>query len=369
MSTSPPDDPLARLPAPPPEAPLVVEPLPTQPAQSPVGSGSLVGQDVITALAADPEPPPYRRRIRRPLILFVLTCVTTFFAGCYHWMPLILGQDVDFYFQKSSVERSWIHAIGSYAINAVPNVFDAARHNWRDGLVFMSGVMCVLLMHEMGHFLMTVRHRIPASFPYFIPIPIMITGTMGAVISMDGSRANRKELFDIGLAGPLAGLVVTIPLVVIGIMTSKAVHVGPGHHFGDPLLVKLLIPWLRPMPPNFELTVNPIYMAGWVGMLITGLNMLPVSQLDGGHVAYAVLGRGARWLGRLIFVMATLFTAFNIITSGNFTWALMLVIVYLIGVDHPPTADDTARIGPLRWTLGLLSLLIPIFCFPPIPMY
>jgi membrane-associated protease RseP (regulator of RpoE activity) len=244
-------------------------------------------------------------------------------------------------------------------------VLEIVRQNWLDGLIFMACVMSVLLMHEMGHFLMTIRHRVPASYPYFIPMPVMITGTMGAVISMDGSRANRKELFDIGLAGPLAGLVLTIPMVIIGIMIANAGPVPRGaQHFGDPLLVQLLIPWLRNLPPGHELQVNPIYMAGWVGMLITGLNMLPVSQLDGGHVSYAVLGPFARWLGRGFIIAAVLY----IIWSGTINWVIMLVIVILIGVDHPPTADDTVKIGPLRWCLGLASLLIPIFCFTLVPL-
>jgi membrane-associated protease RseP (regulator of RpoE activity) len=130
----------------------------------------------------------------------------------------------------------------------------------------------------------------------------------------------------------------------------------------------LLIPWLLDLPPVHGLATNPIYMAGWVGMLITGLNMLPVSQLDGGHVAYAVLGRYARWVGRLLLLVAWSFVIYTYIRTDSATWALMLVIIAVIGIDHPPTADDTVRIGPLRWILGLVSLAIPIFCFTPVPL-
>src|SRR5205807_229880 len=147
---------------------------------------------------------------------------------------------------------------------------------WFDGLQYMLGVMGILLAHEMGHFLMALRHRVPASFPYFIPMPILLTGTMGAVIKMQGSRADRKQVFDIGLAGPLLGLVIAVPLLCVGIVNAGWAPMtnAPGVlHFGDPLLVTLLTPVLRPeLPENAELLMNPLLMAAWVGMLITGLN-------------------------------------------------------------------------------------------------
>jgi len=355
MSTSPPpDDPLpVELPVVPMPAPGV-GPLPPWPATVEAHKSTIVGQDVLVSLHDD-QLPPHRRRRWLPLCLFAATCVMTFMAGCYNWYPAFLGESIGL--------------AGPRGLRIEIPFWEIVRVNWHDGLTFMAGVMSVLLFHEMGHFLMTLRYRVPASYPYFIPLPVMITGTMGAVISMDGSKANRKELFDIGLAGPLAGLVLTIPLIVIGIQTATygPIHVGQ-RYYGDPLLVQLLIPWLRDLPPGHELNVNPIYMAGWVGMLITGLNMLPVSQLDGGHVAYAVLGRYARWLGRLLLVVAWAFVIYTFIQTRTLTWVLMLVIIVIIGIDHPPTADDSVRLGPLRWVLGLVSLLIPIFCFMPVPL-
>ena len=358
MSTSPPsDDPLPGDPAPLPATP-VMGPLPSPEANA-HGQASPVGQDVFGSLHDNRLPPQFRRRVWLPLILFVCTCVTTFLAGCFHWQPEFLWNSPGY-----RLDRNGYVMRDARGRPVVATPLDAVRDNWRDGLTFMSCVIGVLLFHEMGHFLMTVRHRIPASYPYFIPMPIMLTGTMGAVISMDGSRANRKELFDIGLAGPLAGLVLTIPLVIIGIQTAKVVPEGPGTQFGDPLFVTLLLPLLRQIPEGHVLHVNAIYMAGWVGMLITGLNMMPVSQLDGGHVSYAVLGPLARWVGRGLLVATVLF----IVWGRAWNWSLMLLIVILIGMDHPPTADDTVKIGPLRWTLGLVSLLIPIFCFTPVPL-
>jgi Zn-dependent protease len=294
------------------------------------------------------------RRLRRPIVLFVITCITTYCAGCYHWAPTILGMG---------------------------DVWTIVTTNWRDGLLFMGCVMGILLFHEMGHFLMTLRHRIPASFPFFIPFPMMITGTMGAVIAMDGKRADRKQLFDIGIAGPLAGLILIVPLVIYGLKTAEPVPMIPkGREFGDPLIVKMLIPLFHDMDQikqdfikktgeprweNFEFTfrVNAVYMAGWVGMLVTGLNMMPVSQLDGGHVIHALFGRRSKWIARGFLFMVIAF----MIWYQSTDWILMLILVLIIGPVHPPTADDTVDIGIGRRVLGVCSLAIPILCFPPVP--
>jgi len=219
----------------------------------------------------------------------------------------------------------------------------------------------------MGHFLMAVRYHIPASYPIFIPLPVTFMGTMGAVIAMDGARADRRQMFDIGIAGPLAGLVLAIPLLCVGIMNGKLEVPPPNAQvFGDPLLAELLIRWLRPEAAagsEIILGGNPFYMAGWVGMLITGLNMMPISQLDGGHVLYALFGRRARYLARgfLLAVIAWM------VLGENYQWSVMVVIVTLIGVDHPPTANDDMPLGKFRYGLGLASLAIPVLCFIPNP--
>ena len=141
----------------------------------------------------DLRSPRIRRRVVLPALLFVAACVTTFAAGVYGWQIAILDD----------------------------RFLELACANWRQGVEYMVAVMAILLAHEMGHFLMTVRDRVPASYPIFLPIPMMLTGTMGAVIGMDGRKADRKQLFDIGIAGPLAGLVLTVPLIWIGIRTAK----------------------------------------------------------------------------------------------------------------------------------------------------
>ncbi len=292
--------------------------------------------------------PPIRRRRLLPLVLFLATCFFTYAAGTYHWKPTIFGLQDD---GHGGEQWDWARTV------------QQLRANWQDGLVYMGCVMAILLAHEMGHFLMTVRYHVPASYPIFLPLPIMmLTGTMGAVIGMEGFRANRKQMFDIGLAGPLAGLVLTVPMVWIGIKIGNRIPAqNAAFLFGDPLLPKWIahlmgMNWSQNGWPH-----NPIYMAGWVGMFVTGLNMMPVSQLDGGHVIYALFLKRGHWIARAFLLSAMAF----VIVSGQYSWTLMVVIVTLIGVDHPPTANDQVPLGPVRIVLGTLSLALPILCFTP----
>lgn len=302
--------------------------------------------------------PVRRRRVVLPLVLFALTCASTFFAGATQNVSLdnAIG-DFDF--------------LGPYFL--LPLRIAILEH-WRDGVVYMACVLAILLTHEMGHFVMTIIYRVRSSLPYFIPMPLTPIGTMGAVILMDGSRADRKQIFDIGLAGPLAGLIVAVPVVWIGVQRLDLANVPPeGMRYGLPLVMQLLVEHLHPGALKAGAAVaqnqlNPFFMAGWVGLLVTGLNMMPVSQLDGGHVTYALFGRGAHWLARLfmlaVFVyMGAMFWLFN----SPPMWLLMAILVLVMGTDHPPTRDDSVRLGWLRIAIGVLSLLIPVFCFAPNP--
>lgn len=330
---------------------------------------------------------PRRRRVLLPILLFFATCFTTFSAGCYRWNAWetpVFGNPVQIEVQPgdSYTDLKGQQQIAKQRAVVWASWYDGLRYNCKTGVLYMVWVMAILLLHEMGHFLMTLRYKIPASFPFFIPVPFMVTGTMGAVIGMNPNRANRREVFDIGIAGPLAGLVLTIPLLLYGLSVAEPTPERPeARGFGDPLLVKLLIPLLHDLDEvrknyaeknndpsalkkSFTFVVNPIYMAAWVGMLVTGLNMLPVSQLDGGHVSYTLFGPYARWLARGFMLAAMLF----IVWTESYNWTLMLILVLLMGTDHPPTADDRVKLGPLRYGLGLVSLLIPVFCFTPFPL-
>ncbi len=314
------------------------------PADQPAVQAPAASSDQFGPLDDYLGPPPRRRLL--PLVLFLATCFFTYAAGTYHWQPTVFGLQSGEHGEYWNFAQTW-RQLGE---------------RWHDGLIYMSCVMAILLAHEMGHFLMTVRYRVPASYPIFLPLPIMLTGTMGAVIGMEGYRANRRQMFDIGLAGPLAGLVLTIPMVWIGIkMGDTVTSQNNPFAFADPLLAKWIAHWLGTnWSQNFG-PHNPVYMAGWVGMFVTGLNMMPVSQLDGGHVIYALFLKGAHWIARAFLLTAMAF----VVISGQYSWTLMVVIVTLIGVDHPPTSDDTVPLGPTRIILGTLSLALPILCFTP----
>ncbi len=276
------------------------------------------------------------RRWKLPLFLFVATCLSTFWAGA------------------AGINAAAI-------LEGLPAIARASL-NWQAGLVYMAAVLGILLAHEMGHFLVAARHRILTSYPLFIPMPLTPLGTMGAVIAMDGSQADRRQLFDIGIAGPLAGLVVAIPVVCVGVMQARAVEYSGPVTFHDPLLIQALVHWLRPEVGDLGLEMSPLLMAGWVGLLVTGLNMLPISQLDGGHITYAIFGNKAHLLARLLVLVAVSF----IVITGNYSWIIMLLLIAVIGIDHPPTRDDTVPLGRTRFALGLASLIIPVLCFPPL---
>jgi membrane-associated protease RseP (regulator of RpoE activity) len=278
-----------------------------------------------------------------PLLLFVATCLSTFWVGAANWRPQL--------------------------IESPTAMLSVVQDNWQVGLTYMGAVLAILLTHEMGHFIQTVRYRIPASYPLCIPVPFSLIGTMGAVISMDGTRANRKQIFDIGIAGPLAGLVVAAPILYIGVQKLD-LSVAPAPHdvqLYNPVIVRWMIEWMHPEWVDRASWVavsqlNPYFMAGWVGMLITGLNMLPVSQLDGGHTIYALFGRDAYKIARAFIIIAIAYVVLHLEQAA--IWTPMLILVILLGIHHPPTADDSVELDDFRWILGVASMAIPILCFP-----
>jgi Zn-dependent protease len=302
-----------------------------------------------------------RYRILLPVVLFLATCLSTFWTGASDWAPSThldrLDQALSDFWQNlpQGVGASFRHAVTEMNMN------------WPRGLGYMGGVLAILLTHELGHFVVARRYRIPATLPYFIPLPILPSGTMGAVISMEDSPVDRRQMFDLGLIGPLAGLLVAIPIAWVGVLRLPKIHLpGDGMQFHNPLLLQLMIEYLRPdysETTGFFLNqFNALLMAGWVGMFITGLNTLPISQLDGGHAAYALLDRSALTLGRTVLVLAILFVLY----TEQYGWVVMLVIIIFMGVDHPEIAEQRVQLNPLRRVLGWLALLIPILCLSPL---
>jgi len=274
-----------------------------------------------------------RRRWKLPLILFVATCLSTLLVGI----------------EMSGVEDGYLTLLLA-------------------GLSYSVPVMTILLCHEMGHFLQARRYGVYCSFPFFIPVPIPPFGTMGAVIAMEPRVGHRRALFDIGISGPLAGLVPTIIFLILGLQRSSvAAPTANSQLFGDPLLFKFLAHWvLGPIPHGYEIYTHPMAFAGWVGLFITSLNLFPIGQLDGGHVLYALLRRKAHKVAT-----AVLFTAlFLVIWKWEYlkNWTLMLILLFIMGPIHPPTADDDEPLGFFRYLLGWLTLAFIFIGFTPVPI-
>ena len=227
-------------------------------------------------------------------------------------------------------------------------------------------LMFTLLCHEFGHFIQARRYRVSASWPLFIPVPFPPLGTMGAVIGMRGHMGDRKALFDIGISGPLAGLVPALIFSYVGLTMSHLVKMPPNARgmLGEPLLFQWLCDLIfGPRAPGEDIFLHPLAYAGWVGIFITALNLIPIGQLDGGHVLYALLRGKAHFVAQLFLVGAII----GVILSGNWGWSLMLALLLYMGPNHPPTANDEEPLGTGRIVLGWVTLLFMIVGFTPQP--
>jgi membrane-associated protease RseP (regulator of RpoE activity) len=237
------------------------------------------------------------------------------------------------------------------------------------GVTYALPLLGTLLCHEFGHYLQARRYRVPATLPLFIPMPFGPIGTMGAVIAMRGHMGSRKALFDIGISGPLAGLVPALLCCVVGLSLSYVGEIPKGitpsgMQLGEPLLFKWLsYLYFGPLPDHQTVFLHPLGFAGWVGVFITALNLIPISQLDGGHVLYALLRTKAH-----IVAWAVLTAAFvGVILTDRYEWSLMLFLLIMMGPSHPPTANDNMPLGTPRIILGWLTLCFVIIGFTPTP--
>jgi len=234
------------------------------------------------------------------------------------------------------------------------------------GVPFALTLMSILLCHEMGHYIVGRRYNAPVSLPYFIPMPFFgLFGTMGAVIVQRAPFEDRRSLFDIGVAGPLAGLVVTLPLLVYGLATSKVGPIPPGSLMEGNSILYLAIKYLifgKVLPGNgLDVSLNAVAWAAWGGLLITSLNLLPVGQLDGGHILYALLGKRA-WPVATGVVLLLL--AMGFLWSGWFLWAILILV---FGVRHPAPLNDLSPMGFKRALVGVGVLILFVLTFTPIP--
>jgi membrane-associated protease RseP (regulator of RpoE activity) len=234
------------------------------------------------------------------------------------------------------------------------------------GFQYSAAVMSILLVHELGHFLQARRYHVPAIPPMFIPMPIMQFGTMGAVIVQSSGHADRKALFDIAISGPLAGLCLALPIAWFGIQQSETIIVDrPGRGFGDPPIMQWMIEAVHgPLGPNEHVLVNPLLMAGWVGIFVTALNLAPVGQLDGGHILYCLIGKRAHAVALLFVAFVTAY----MVLAEYWIFSLMIVLMLLMGLKHPPTTNDQAPLGRLRIALGWLTLAFLFVGMSPRPL-
>jgi membrane-associated protease RseP (regulator of RpoE activity) len=237
------------------------------------------------------------------------------------------------------------------------------------GWVFSTSLLAILTAHEFGHYFTARYYRVPVSLPYFIPFPFSLFGTLGAFIRMSPRIPHRRALFDIAAAGPLAGLIVALPLTYLGITFSEIFQksdIPPGSiTLGEPLLFKALSRLaVGDIGPNADLMLHPIAFAGWAGMFVTALNLLPIGQLDGGHISHALFGRRSRMVA---FAMFGGLLAFSLV-ERNFTWVPLLVLLFFFGIQHPRMMDDGRSLGSRRQALGLLLGIVFLTCFSLVPI-
>ncbi len=299
--------------------------------------------------APPPRPPARRPRRLLPLILFVATCLSTFVVG-----GQMFGEQ---------------RLIPSSFLGEAPTLLIEVSSMLMGGLKYSLGLMAILVAHEMGHFLQARRYGVPASWPWFIPMPFSPLGTMGAVIVQASGHADRKQMFDIGISGPLAGLVLAIPITIFGLHDSRIVNIeafGGGFSFGNPPLLQ----WLaerhfgRPLLASEDVAMTPLLHAGWVGILVTALNLMPIWQLDGGHILYGLIGRKAHRVAVTLLWAAMFWMYF----TGNWSYAVIVVMLLVMGARHPPTRDDSVPLGMFRTLLGWLTLAFVLVGFTPKPI-
>lgn len=283
-------------------------------------------RDERTVLAFAPRPEAGKWRWPVNLLLFLVTLATTFLAGYLNAGPL--------------VEAGYL------------------RDRVAGGLAFSLPLMLILAMHEMGHKVFSVLRGVDSSLPYFIPMTPPF-GTMGAVIITRTPAPNRDALLDVAAAGPLAGFLVCIPLLVLGV--SRSFVISPagfeGINFPDPLVLQWLIRIILNPPEGAVVLAHPILFAGWIGLLVTSLNLLPAGMLDGGHVIRALFGPRIHTISSWLAVAAAALLGY---------WLMALVILMLLRRGHPGPLDDVSAVSPSRIAVALA--LVAVFILSAVPL-
>jgi len=283
------------------------------------------------------------------IALFLLTLITTTLVGEYRYIAFL-----------SNFERTPVTISESSALV--------------NGLWYSLTILAILGAHEMGHYLACRRYRVDATLPYFLPLYFgfqqLQIGTLGAVIRIREAFPTRKVLFDVGIAGPIAGFVVLVPALFLGMYLSNVTVSPPPEQLmiiGKPLLFRLAR-WVvfGPIPDGSIVNLHPMVWAAWFGMLATAINLLPFGQLDGGHITYATLGRLSTTISLMTVGVALLMTYLSL--SWLLITVLMVAMLVLIGPRHPPVLNEYEPLGAARrrWALGGLAMLI--LCFTPFPI-
>ncbi len=271
------------------------------------------------------------KRYLIPFILFLTTIFTTLFAGA-------LQQGIDLF--KEPI-RFW------------------------EGYPFSLSIMTILLGHEMGHYYASKIHKTKATLPYFIPAPSII-GTFGAFIKMKSPILTRKALIDIGATGPLVGFVLSIIASIIGLKMSKVIPTTGQEEFftlGDSILFFLLIKLtIGDVPAGYDVLLHSVAFAGWIGLFVTSMNLIPIGQLDGGHISYALFGRWHFYISRICLLIIAVTGI--LYWYGWLVWGLLLLF---LGIDHPPILIWESSLSKSRKIIGILSFIIFILTFIPMP--
>ena len=322
-----------------------------------------------------PQPvPPAHGRLGVQITLLALTLLTTTIAGGCQYLNFLTDMasatpppppdDSTVSFWTAITEPQLWRALG--AMLSSPMFY-------LHGLWYSLTILAILGCHEMGHYVACLHYGVVATRPYFLPVPPFpfMTGTLGAFIRLKSRIPHKVALFDIGIAGPLAGFVVAVPCLFIGLALSRIdrLPADPSSlmEMGEPLLFRFAA-WViwGPVADGYSINLHPMAFAAWFGLLATALNLFPISQLDGGHIAYAVFGRRST-----IVTIAMLAVAIGLTFVSKSWWlwtGLLVAMILAIGPHHPPTLDDEMPVGSGRVLMAGVALLILIVCFTPAPI-
>lgn len=313
---------------------------------------------------------PTAREWRLHIALFFLTAITSSLA----WVMFNNAVEPDI--QTPAHLADYVAYIPRYFIfGTLATIQNAFAHPFilAQGLTFAAALLFILASHEAGHYIACRRYGVDATLPFFIPAPpLFVAGTFGAFIKIKSPIPSRRALFDIGLAGPIAGFIVALPIAVIGILqlqpmppvTSDAIV------FNDPLLFRLIERAFNIRLSVFETAPNPLQFAAWIGLLVTSLNLMPVGQLDGGHATYAVFGKLAhKWIGRAAFITMAVLAVLGWFLHGSPSGLLYTVLLgIMLRVRHPQIPDETQPLGRARTIIAILTLVIFALSFLPFPI-